>query len=144
MALLLEEGLVVGVEGETAQVRVARGSACGGCAQEGACNPLDAAGQELVIRVDNALDARPGQRVVVGIEEGMVLRGAAWMYVLPLVTFFFGYWLGGVVAPAGQGESGTAIIGALIGLGVGLATVYWRFQHRSVAAAYRPRMVKAL
>ncbi|HEX9592449.1 MAG TPA: SoxR reducing system RseC family protein [bacterium] len=144
MALLLEEGVVVGVDGDTAQVSVSRTSACGGCAQEGACNPLDPAGQEIVIRVDNALDARPGQRVVVGIEENMVLRGAAWVYALPLVTFFLGYWLGGMMAPAGEGESGAAIVGALIGLGLGLATVYWRFQRQSVAAAYRPRMVKAL
>ncbi|MGD2062999.1 MAG: SoxR reducing system RseC family protein [Nitrospirota bacterium] len=144
MALLLEEGRVVSVEGETAQVSVARGSACGGCAQEGACNPLDPAGQEIVIRVDNALDARPGQRVVVGVEEGMVLRGAAWVYALPLATFFLGYWLGGAVAPAGEGESGTAIAGAMLGLGAGLATVYWRFRRKSVVAAYRPRMVKAL
>jgi sigma-E factor negative regulatory protein RseC len=144
MALLLEEGVVVGVDGDTAQVSVARNSACGGCAQEGTCNPLDPAGQEIVIRVDNAFDACLGQRVVVGIEEGMVLRGAGWVYALPLATFFLGYWMGGQVAPAGQGESGTAIAGAMIGLGLGLATVYWRFRRKSVAAAYRPRMVKAL
>jgi|GEM_PF-1038311 len=144
MGLLLEEGVVVGVDGETVQVRVARGSACGGCSQQGACNPLDAAGQEIVIRVDNHLDARPGQRVVVGVDENMVLRGAAWIYVLPLVTFFSGYWFGGRLAPAGGGESGVAIVGALIGLIAGLGAVYWRFRRAGASAAYRPRLVKAL
>ena len=144
MALLLEEGWVVGIDGETAQVSVSRNSACGGCSQEGACNPLDPSGQEIVIRIDNTLDARPGQRVVVGIEENMVLRGAAWVYALPLAAFFFGYWVGAKMAPAGQGESGTAIAGALIGLGLAVAVVYWRFRRHSVSAAYRPRMVRAL
>jgi len=144
MALLLEEGIVVSVDGETAQVRVARGSACGGCAQQGACNPLDAAGQEIVIHVDNHLDARPGQRVVVGVEEGMVLRGAAWIYVLPLVTFFSGYWLGGRLASGGEGESGVAIVGALIGLVAGLGAVYWRFRRAGAGSAYRPTLVRAL
>jgi sigma-E factor negative regulatory protein RseC len=144
MALLLEEGVVVGIDGEEAQVRVARGSACGGCSQQGTCSPLDPAGEEIVIHVDNHLDARPGQRVVVGVEENMVLRGAMWIYVLPLVTFFFGYWLGGRLAPATGGESTTAILGALIGLVAGLGVVYWRFRHASASAAYRPHLVKAL
>jgi len=144
MALLLEEGVVVAVDGETVQVSVARGSACGGCSQQGACSPLDPAGQEIVIHVDNHLDARPGQRVVVGVEEGMVLRGAAWVYVLPLVTFFSGYWLGGKLAPVGEGESGVAILGALLGLFAGLGAVYWRFRRANASAAYRPRLVKAL
>ena len=144
MGMLLEEGLVVGVDGEVAQVRVARGSSCGGCSEKGACSPLDPAGQEIVIHVENRLDVHPGQRVVVGVEENMVLRGAMWIYALPLVTFFSGYWLGGRLAPAGGGESNSAIVGALIGLVVGIVAVYWRFSHASTAAAYRPRLVKAL
>ena len=104
----------------------------------------DPAGQEIVIHVENHLDVHPGQRVVVGVEENMVLRGAMWIYALPLVTFFSGYWLGERLAPASSGESSTAIVGALIGLVIGIAAVYWRFSHASTAAAYRPRLVKAL
>jgi sigma-E factor negative regulatory protein RseC len=143
VALLLEEGTVVGIDGKMARVRVARGAACGGCSSQGACSPLEPTGQEMVIRVENRLHARPGQRVVVGIDDRVVLRGAAWVYMLPLATFFAGYWLGARLLPVGEGELG-GVAGAVLGLVGGLALVARRFRPGRAADAYRPRMVKAL
>jgi sigma-E factor negative regulatory protein RseC len=145
MALLEEEGVVVAVDGAMARVRVARASACGGCASQGACNPLDDAGQEIVIQAANPAHARPGDRVAVGIDDRAVVKGAAWVYALPLVTFFLGYGLGGLLAPAGDGgESGGAIAGALLGLVGGLVFVAWRSRGDRFQAAYRPRILRTL
>ncbi|RMF88189.1 MAG: hypothetical protein D6739_00480 [Nitrospirae bacterium] len=140
MNQLQEEGLVVAVEGDRARVRIARSSGCGSCASREVCNPLGSAPGEMEVEVANLLDARPGQRVVLAIEERQVLKGALWFYCLPLVTFFAAY---GLAARAGLGE-GESILAALAGLAAGAGIVYLRFRTKAAAEAYRPRMVRVV
>ncbi len=138
MAELHEEGIVVSVSGKVARVRVGRSGACGSCASRGVCNPLGVDEGEMEVEVTNRLDARPGQRVVLAIEERQVLKGALWFYILPLVTFFAGY---GVAVRLGAGD-GVAILAAFAGLAAGGLAVYLRFRTRAASEAYRPQMVR--
>jgi len=140
MADLQEEGLVVSVAGAVARVRVARSGACGSCSSRGVCNPLGMAEGEMEVEVTNHLDVRPGQRVILAIEERQVLKGALWFYLLPLVTFFGAY---AVAARAGASD-GAAILAAFAGLALGGVVVYLRFRTRAVTEAYRPQMVRVV
>ena len=140
MAELREEGVVVSVAGEVARVRIARSGACGSCSSRGVCNPLGMAEGEMEVEVTNRLDAHPGQRVVLAIEERQVLKGALWFYLLPLATFFAGY---GVAARLGAGDS-AAILAAFGGLALGGLVVYARFRSGGASEAYRPQMVRVV
>jgi sigma-E factor negative regulatory protein RseC len=64
---------------------------------------------------------QPGDVVTIGLADGVVLRGAALAYLLPLVLLLAGALLG-QTAFAGAGEEPVILCGAL-GLGLGfLAT----------------------
>jgi len=140
VAELREEGLVVSVAGAMARVRIGRSGACGSCSSRGVCNPLGMAEGEMEVEVANHLDARPGQRVVLAIEERQVLKGALWFYLLPLATFFGGY---GVAARLGVSD-GVAILAAFAGLAAGGLVVYARFRTQAANEAYRPQMVRVV
>jgi len=140
VAELREEGVVVSVARGVARVRIGRSGACGSCASRGVCNPLGLDEGEMEVEVTNCLDARPGQRVVLAIEERQVLKGALWFYLLPLATFFGGY---GVAARLGMGDA-AAILAAFAGLGAGGLVVYLRFRSTTATEAYRPQMVRVV
>jgi len=95
---------------------------------------------EMEVEVTNRLDAHPGQRVVLAIEERQVLKGALWFYLLPLATFFAGY---GVAARMNASD-GAAILAAFVGLGAGGLVVYARFRTQAANEAYRPQMVRVV
>ncbi len=83
----------------TATVLVIRQSACSGDCHK--CSGCGAAQESLLFRADNPIGARIGDTVVVRSESGPVLRGAMVLYLLPMVLFFLGYFLGAQLWNAG-------------------------------------------
>lgn len=124
--MIEETGQVVALRGELAEVICHRRSACGGCAVNGAC------GTSLVERwlgqrplrllAANAIRARPGEPVVIGLPAATLPLAAAVLYLLPLLTLFLGGWVGGWWGGlnATTGMDGAALIGGMAGLGLGL------------------------
>ena len=103
----------------TATVVHVRESACSGDCHK--CSGCGAAKETVVFRADNPIGARVGDLVVVRSESGPVLRAAAVLYVLPMVLFFLGYFLGAQLWSAG------ALTGCLaFALGIVLVVVYDR------------------
>lgn len=97
-----------------AMVSVKRQSACGGnCKSCGACMYS----RTLVVKAKNSVCADVGDEVVIKSKSSDVLGLAALVYLLPLVTLFAGYMLGGLAA---QSEA-VPIIGGLLGLCLGVA-----------------------
>ena len=74
----------------------------------------------MIFEAVNAIGAKPGDTVTVRSESGPVLMGAAVLYMLPLVLFFAGYFLGAVW------NLGPWIGCAAFLLGLALAWVYDR------------------
>lgn len=62
--------------------------------------------------VANAIDARPGEAVVVGLPEGALLKASTVAYVVPLLALLLGAGLGQML---GHGELAAAL-GGLMGL----------------------------
>ncbi len=103
----------------TATVLLVRESACSGDCHK--CSGCGAAKETMVFRADNPIGARAGDVVVVRSETGPVLRGAVVLYMLPLVLFFLGYFLGEQLWNAG------ALAGCLaFALSIALVVVYDR------------------
>lgn len=110
----------------TAQVIHIRESACSGDCHK--CSGCGAAKETMLILANNPIGARPGELVKIRSESVPVLRAAAVLYLLPLVLFFVGYFIGA-----------TWNVGALAGClafvaGIGIAVVY----DRTVAKRRKP------
>lgn len=104
---------VTRLQGNTAWVRVEAPASCGACSGKGCGAALYARllnPREPEYPVDNPIAAQPGDWVVIGIEDGAILKAAARGYLLPLALVV----LGAVVGS--QWGEGAAVAGAVLGL----------------------------
>lgn len=124
---------VVRSEGQVAWVRVESPSSCGACGGKGCGSSLYARmwhPREPEYPVDNPIDARPGDAVIVGVADGAVWSAVLHGYLLPLALLLTGALLG-----ASRGD-GWAVAGGLVGLLLG---VVWLRQRRD---ARRPTILR--
>lgn len=113
------DALVLRIEGDYAIVEARPNfGGCGRCEDAGGCRsgilarPLANPGREQ--RLPNRIGARAGERVVVLINDGEVLRAALATYLLPVA----GMILGASIGTVALGEWGGADLAAVLG-GVG-------------------------
>ena len=101
------------------QVLHIRQSACSGDCHK--CSGCGAAQETMILEADNPIGAVVGDFVTITAATGPVLKGAAVLYMLPLVLFFLGYVLGMMAWNRG------GLVGCLaFVLGILLAVVYDR------------------
>jgi sigma-E factor negative regulatory protein RseC len=131
--------VVRALDGKDALVAVESGG-CGRCHEEGGCG-----GQQLTqmfcstpktYRVDNALGAAIGDRVLIAIEAGNVRRTANLAYGVPIVAVIGGAALGTWV----QGDLG-AMLGAVVGLASAFLYVRFRSQGEAENLSSRPYII---
>lgn len=110
---------VTRIEGETAWVRVESPSSCGACAGKGCGSSVYARllnPREPEYPVENQIHACTGEAVVIGIEDGAILKAVFAGYLLPLALLLAGALFGNF-----WGDAGSAL-GAVAGL---LLAVFW-------------------
>ena len=95
----------------TADVIHVRESACSGDCHK--CSGCGAAKETVIFTAGNPIGARPGDLVKVESSTAPVLKAALVLYVLPLLLFFLGYWLG--TLPGSFGALGGGL-GFLLGI----------------------------
>jgi len=123
---MIEERARVAEAGDGyAWLEIQRQSACGSCHASGGCGTATLAklwgGRPARTRAVSDLPLRPGDEVIVGLADGVLLRGALLAYLLPLALMLAGALLG-EAAFAGVGDEPVALLGAL-GLGLGFLAV---------------------
>jgi sigma-E factor negative regulatory protein RseC len=104
--MMREEGVVVGLDGDKARVRIRRSDACGKCR---ICVPLGDG--SMVIGAKNAICAGVGDRVSVEIDDSRRLSASFMVFILPLVGLLLG-------CLVGLALSGSEKIGFLLGAGM--------------------------
>ena len=119
--MLEMRAIVIQIEGEHASVRPMETGGCGHCSTEGGCGSgkltkLFCSSKPRHFKVLNQAGAKVGDEVQVSIPDGALLRGAAKMYVLPLILLL----LGGVAGVFLSGTEGLAGRDALSAVGAGL------------------------
>ncbi len=92
-------------------------------------------------QVDNPINARVGDEVIVSVAEGAVLRGVGLVYLLPLLLLVMGMVLGGSLAAQSAQHDGYAAGGALFGLVVGFVSARW-FSSRQARQQYQPYIAR--
>ena len=121
-----QEGIVLSVHNGMAKVRTSRHSDCENC---GSC-PGNSA---LVLDARNPLGAKPGQWVMIEVQEIGMLKSAFIVYMLPLIAVFIGVMIGGYLA----GQLGSDLLNFEIGGGVlafAVAILYVKYFDRSAGA----------
>ncbi len=131
---------VVRVAGTTAWVAGDAGSACGHCGSAAQCGTGALARwlgtRRRLLALPNLLQARPGDRVVIGVPEGLLVQAAAVAYLLPLLAM-----AATAIScdAAGVGNTGVALAG-LAGFVLGLGLV-GRITGRA-GGWYQPQMLR--
>ncbi len=127
--MIEEQAVVVSCEEGYAEVETQRKSACGDCSASGACGTAAVAQmfgkRKSLLRVANPIDAQPGDRVVLGVEDSVVMRASFVSYMLPVFSLITTAVLGKFGA-AYLGATTTepyAVLGGLFGLTIGLLLV---------------------
>ena len=106
-------------EDGTALVMHVRESACSGDCHK--CSGCGAAKETILLKAKNPIGARRGDLVKLESATGPVLKAAAVMYMLPMLLFFVGYFLGDSLWQLG------ALVGCLFfAVSIALAVLYDR------------------
>jgi sigma-E factor negative regulatory protein RseC len=142
--LITETGRVLEVDGAWAWVACRRQAECARCAEGRGCGG-GILGRMLGDRLHKvraatgAVAVRPGDQVLIGLGEDVVLRAAAAVYLLPLLLA-----LGGAVAAAGLTGGGdpAAIAGAAGGLVLGLGWARGYSRRHGADASLQPVILR--
>lgn len=95
--MIEEIGIVTKVEDVTAKVAVQKRGTCEGCAASGVCETTDGG---MEIEALNQVQAKVGQTVRVSMKPQAYLKGAIFVYGIPLVSF-----IAGIIAGKNLGEA---------------------------------------
>jgi sigma-E factor negative regulatory protein RseC len=146
--MIEEQAVVISCEGDSAEVETQRKSACGDCSASGVCGTAAVTqmfgNRRSVLRVANPIAARPGDRVVIGVEDSVITYASFISYMVPVFALILTAILSQFIA-ARLGVVATepyAILGGLFGLTFGLLLVR-RFSNRiNQDRRYQPAILR--
>jgi len=106
-----EKGQIVEItEDGLAVVKINRSSYCSSC---GACN-MGAHQDEMLLKVPNRLNGKPGDLVELDLEAASILKASAIVYLIPLAALLIGVVLGYILAYQVNGNA--ELFGAVGGI----------------------------
>jgi len=151
--MIEEQATVVDVEAEQFTVQTQRKSSCNSCAANKGCGTAvlsKTMGKKHAIvsinkRAVDEPSLSPGDQVIIGINENMLLSGSMLAYIFPLVMMMglglFAQWLGTSLDFKGELHIILATIAGLVG-GLALSRFYLRKGSRR--ADFAPVLVRKL
>ncbi|MBT9613232.1 MAG: SoxR reducing system RseC family protein [Burkholderiales bacterium] len=128
--MLESQALVVKIEHGATYVEAQAGGSCGsGNCSTSACSTAVLtrifSQQPKALRVNNPIEAKVGEQVMLGLEEGAFLKSAFLAYLLPLVALIMGAMIGlWLAGPAGARDL-YAGLGGLAGLIASAFGIKW-------------------
>jgi sigma-E factor negative regulatory protein RseC len=137
-----EEGMVSGVlPGNRVKVTVQRSEACHSCSAKGACQTLGGQTGDLLLTLDNTVNAEPGDQVRITIEESALVKASLVLYLVPALGLVGGALGGSVIAgKTGWDADGTALTCSLVGLVFGLFISWFIGKRMAAGKTFTPRL----
>lgn len=127
---------------DTATIEVVRKSACGICGKTRGCGNAFwgkmFAHKTPSFIADNAIGAKVGQHVVVGINEHAVMKTALLLYMAPLAMMFFG----AILTAWLFASDGLVLIGAAVGMLLGFVWVKAHTAGRQYYQSHQPKILR--
>ena len=108
-----------------AEVAVERGTACGHCSGCGEC----VYAKRILVEAENKIFAKPGDKVTLETETGVIVQAAVLIYMVPVLMMFLGYGLGMLLHLA-QGPCIAVSLG-VFAVGVAIVTAVGR-RHKKI------------
>lgn len=114
-----QEAIVARIEGDHAYIEVGSAQGCGRCHEAGGCQSgvLGRIFRQTPrqFRIRNTIHAAPGERVIVQVADGTMLRAALVVYLLPVLLLVAGAFAGMALGGTANADGGT-LVGALVGI----------------------------
>ena len=134
-----EIGIVREIKNNQAKVEVIRRHSCHKC---GACEIGGSRVFELWL--DNAVNAKPGDRVIIYFAGKKLLKVAFIVYIFPLIALMAGYIAGAALFPkSSYGEIG-GIIASFVFFTLSLAAIFFYDRKTGKNKAYHPKICKIM
>lgn len=141
----LVEGVarVVAVTGSLVWLEPEQSTSCGGCTAAGLCGAkgIGTLANRLELRrfpLANTAELAVGERVVVGVSEGALLKASATAYALPLVAMLGA----GGVAQWLAGSDGITMLTMVAALAIGLVAAHWGARVLGARGQLAPRFLR--
>ncbi len=148
--MLEEQGVVLSVSGDTAEVVAEAKSTCGSCAAKNACGTSLLANlfpqRKRTFRASNPVAAQVGDRVLIGLDESVLQTASLLVYVVPLLGLIGGAMAGTWLASALMPEIAEAVsIGVgIAGFSLALLVVRKTSSRLSAHSRYQARVLRVL
>lgn len=140
--MLETRAVVVQLDGNEALVESMQSGGCGRCSSENGCGGDKLSqlfgSKQRRFRVRNDANAQIGTEVQVSLSEGVLLRSAMLMYILPLVLLLCGGALAGQLPADKASADHYSIIGGVVGLLLGFVLAKWLASHQRGLAVAQP------
>lgn len=138
-------GLVIKIkEGGIAQVVTDRKNACGGCGSAHSCHSC-LSNSKMMTEALNSAGAKEGDLVDINLNSGLVLKGAAIMYLIPIAGIMMGAIIGSFISGIlGVDETTSAIIFSILGLCLGFMTTAFISKQMSEKNRFTPVIIQRI
>ncbi len=111
--MFTEEGIITGTNRSAAWVKTVRSKSCESCDACDSCESNDKS-KEQIVQVNNTVNARVGDRVVIGFKTGPLLKLTFMLYIFPIILLIAGAAIGQTLAPRfGTDPSITSLLAGL-------------------------------
>ena len=128
---------------QLARVKVQRTSACESCSLKSGCGQSTltklSSNQCLELDVENTLNAKPGDDVIIAIPEAGLMSASIRVYLIPLVLMVLGAILGSVIYPVNDTWT---ILFSCIGIVIGFAWARFSSQKQTFDPKFLPKITK--
>ncbi len=124
--MIEETALILNCEGEYADIETKPQSSCGGCSSSGVCGTgvfsKVLGNRTTAIRIINSINAKPGDQVVIGLQESALSRVSMIFYLVPILSMILLALLGQEISISYgyMSHDPSAIFGGAVGLFAGL------------------------
>ncbi len=146
--MIEETALILNCDGKYADIETKPQDSCGGCAASSACGTgvfsKVFGNRKTVVRIVNSIKAKPGDQVVIGLQESALSRVSVVFYMVPIISMIVFALLGqGVAIKLGYIlHDPFAILGGGIGLFIGLWYVRKFSKKVQADSRYQPVMLR--
>ena len=146
--MIEETALILSCEGEFASIETKPQSSCGGCASSGVCGAgvfsKIFGNKKTVVRVINSIHAKPGDQVIIGLQESALSTVSMVFYLVPIVSMILlavlGQWLATIFGFTPYDLF--AILGGVVGFLAGFGLVRQFAKRVQNDSRYQPVMLR--
>lgn len=140
--MITENGIVTQANKSSAWVKTSRTGACESCSTKDSCSTAKSMKEQIVV-VQNTLNVKSGDRVVIGLETKSILFLTFLLYIFPIILLVIGAIIGNSIAPLF--ELNPSITSMISGFSFfGLAFYFIRKKNTSLSKnkSYKPFLVR--